>query len=109
VADLLLGLVRGYSIIARDAGEFLDLLLETNSERVRNDLDNRVAESRRRLETEIRTMLRELSTTAERALGRAREAHAAGAPSVAASIARLEVIGAELAGMSANSTPSEAR
>jgi hypothetical protein len=97
VADLVLGAIRAHSVIDAAAHEFLDLLLETNSERVRNDLEERVTKSRRSLEAEIRAVLRELSAVAERALGRARAAHAAGAPSVESSLKRLAGIEAELA------------
>lgn len=97
LADLFIGAVRAHSAINGDAQEFLDLLLETNSERVRNDLENRVAESRRHLEAEIRGLLRELSAVAERALARARAAYAAGAAAVESSLKRLATVEAELA------------
>jgi hypothetical protein len=100
VADLMLGAIRAHSVIDADAHAFLDLLLETNSERVRNDLEQRLTESRRHLEAEVRTVLRELSAVAERALARARAAHAAGAPSVASSLKRLAGIEAELTRLS---------
>ena len=100
IADLVLGAIRAHSVIDAAAHDFLDLLLETNSERVRNDLEKRVTESRRHLEAEIRSVLRELSAVAERALARARTAHAAGAPSVESSLKRLAGIEAELARLS---------
>ncbi len=100
VADLMLGAVRAHSLIDAAAHEFLDLLLETNSERVRNDLEERVTKSRRSLEAEIRAVLRELSAVAERALARARTAHAAGAPSVESSLKRLAGIETELTRLS---------
>ncbi len=101
VADLALGAVRAHSVIDAEAQEFLDLLLETNSERVRNDLEERVAKSRHSLEAEIRAVLHELSAVAERALARARAAHAVGAPSVELSLKRLAGIEAELTRLSA--------
>jgi len=100
VADLVLGAVWAHSLIDAAAHDFLDLLLETNSERVRNDLEDRVTKSRRCLETEIRAVLRELSAVAERALAHARAVHAAGAPSVESSLKRLAGIEAELARLS---------
>jgi hypothetical protein len=99
VADLVLGSIRAHAAMNADAGEFLDLLLETNSERVRNDLEQRVAESRRHLEAEIRSMLRELNGVAERALTRARSAHATGTVAVASSLQRLADVETELAPM----------
>ena len=100
VADLVLGAIWAHSLIDAAAHDFLDLLLKTNSERVRNDLEERVTKSRRCLETEIRAVLRELSAVAQRALARARAAHAAGAPSVESSLKRLADIEAELARLS---------
>ncbi|MGA2967053.1 MAG: hypothetical protein ABSD64_12640, partial [Terriglobales bacterium] len=108
VADLLFGTIRAHSLIDADSHAFLDLLFETNSERVRNDLENRVTKSRRSLEAELRAVLRELSAVAERALVRARAAHAAGAPSVELSLKRLAGIEAELARLSgAEASPLE--
>jgi len=105
VADFVLGAIRAHSLIDADAHDFLDLLLETNSERVRNDLEERVTKSRRSLEAEIRAVLRELSAVAERALARARAAHAAGAPSVESSLKKLADIEAELARLSGAEAP----
>jgi hypothetical protein len=104
VADLMLGAIRAHSVIDAAAHDFLDLLLETNSERVRNDLEERVTRSRRSLEAEIRAVLRELSAVAERALARARAAHAVGAPSVESSLKKLSGIEAELARLSGAET-----
>src|ERR1019366_7905156 len=82
VADLARGAIRAHSLIDADAHAFLDLLLETNSEGVRNDLEERVTKSRRCLEAEIRAVLRELSAVAERALARAPPAPPPGTPSL---------------------------
>jgi len=100
VADLILGTVLAHSRIAADAHEFLDRLLETNSERVRNDLEHRVSESRRRLESEVRALLRELGAVSERALARARTAQQSGTAAVASSLKRLAEIAAELEALS---------
>jgi GTP-binding protein EngB required for normal cell division len=100
VADLILGMAFAHSRIAADAHDFLDRLLETNSERVRNDLEHRVSESRRRLESEIRALLRELSEVSERALIRARTAHQSGTAAVASSLKRLAEVEAELEALS---------
>lgn len=106
VADLVLGAIWAHSLIAAAAHDFLDLLLETNSERVRNDLEERVTKSRRSLEAEIRAVLRETSAVAERALARARAAQAAGAPSVESSLKRLAEVEAELTRLSGAEAPS---
>jgi GTP-binding protein EngB required for normal cell division len=105
-ADLILGILWAHRVIAAEAHEFLDRLLETNSERVRNDLENRVTESRRRLEAEIRALLRGLSAVSERALARARTAHAAGTAAVAASLQKLANIEVELTRLSSASNRS---
>jgi hypothetical protein len=96
-ADLMLGSIGAHAAIDADAREFPDLLLETNSERVRNDLEQRTAESRRSVEGQVRSLLRELSGVAERALSRARIAHAAGTPAGEASLRRLAGVEADLA------------
>ncbi len=75
--------------IEREASEYLTRLLAVNSARIANDFRDRVAESRRRLEAEIREQRRELIASGERALAQARHAQAAGAAAVAA---RLEFI-----------------
>jgi len=99
MADMVLSSIRAHSVIDTDAHEFLDRLLQTNSERVRNDLENRVTESRRQLERELRNSLRELSAVAERALARAQSVHAVGAGAVESSLRRLADVEAELAGL----------
>ncbi len=75
--------------IERDAGRYLERLLEVNSARIKNDFEARVGESRRLLESEIRGRLRALSDSAERALASARQAHAEGAPAVGARLERI--------------------
>jgi predicted GTPase len=96
LGDAILGLIRSYSPAHTRAHEFLDRLLDTNSERVRNDLENRVAESRSKLEAKIQAMLRELSSIAERSLRHARAAHAAGSVAVEIAVRRLALLEAEL-------------
>ena len=75
--------------IVRDAQEFLDQLLEVNSSRVQSDVDERVRQSRKKLEAEIRGVLRDASAIADRALARARAAQAAGVPGVQSALARI--------------------
>jgi hypothetical protein len=103
-ADILLGILGLHSSIDAAAHEFLDLLLETNSERVRNNLEERIAESRLRLEAEIIHLLQELGSAAEQALIRARSVHAAGAAAVESSLRRLAEVEAELARCGASPT-----
>jgi putative protein kinase ArgK-like GTPase of G3E family len=90
ISDLVLGCLGLRRGIVRDARDFVDQLLEVNSSRVQNDVDERIRESRRKLEAEIRELLREASAIADRALARAREAQAAGASSIEAALTRLD-------------------
>jgi hypothetical protein len=76
--DVLLGALGASAHIRRDADRFLVQLLTMNAARVQGDLDQRMSESRRQLEADIRIALGSVRTTAERALARARIAHAAG-------------------------------
>jgi len=89
IADLVLGSVGLRGGIARDSNEFLEQLLEVNSSRVQSDVDERVRESRKKLDAEIKEVLREASAIADRALARARAAQSAGAPGIQAALARL--------------------
>jgi GTPase SAR1 family protein len=82
--------------IARDAGRYLERLLEVNSARVTNDFEARIAESRAQLEGELRARLRELVESAERAVERARLARAAGAAATGAELQRLGQLRAQI-------------
>ena len=95
IFDLVLGGLGLQNGIIRDAQEFLDHLLEVNSSRVQNDVDERVRESRRKLEAEIKGLLREASA-ADRALARARAVQAAGAADVKKALGRLGVVEEEV-------------
>lgn len=85
--------------IFRDAQEFLNELLEVNSSRVQSDVDERVRESRKKLETEINGVLWKASTIADRALARARTVQAAGTLGVQAALARIDAVQSELHGI----------
>jgi GTP-binding protein EngB required for normal cell division len=76
--------------VGRDAAAYLERLLFSNSARIQNDLIERVRESRRRLEAEIRSRLLEAVQSAVSALERAKARHAEGEASVAAEIGRLD-------------------
>jgi hypothetical protein len=94
--DLLLGGLGLRGGIVRDAQEFIDGLLEVNSSRVQSDVDERVRESRKKLETEIKGVLRQATTIADRALAGARTVQAAGAPDVKKALGRLGVVEVEV-------------
>ena len=89
LADVFLPIVGGRKLIAKDAREFLQQLLEVNSSRVQNDILERIQESRGRLEVEVRKLLHEISRIAEQALDRARKVKQEGAPAVQLAIERL--------------------
>ena len=95
-ADLFLGLVGAHAVIAREAVQFLNQLLETNSSRVQGDILNRVLESRGRLEAEIRKLLHQVSHMAERALVNARKVCDEGTPAVESALLRLDSLEARI-------------
>jgi GTP-binding protein EngB required for normal cell division len=90
--DLLLGVFGAYGPIVDEAQAFLKRLLKANSTRVQNDVDDRVMESRRRLEGEIRLALADVSGVAARALSRATQVRAQGAPAVELGLSRLDAV-----------------
>lgn len=86
----------------RGAERFLEQLLDSNASRVQEDVEQRVVESRLRLESEVRKLLREVSATPEQALTNAQEITAAGANAVATELERLRKLRDELAVATAN-------
>jgi GTP-binding protein EngB required for normal cell division len=87
--QLLPGSLRMRSI-SRCASKYLERLLEANSSRVQFDLDERVRESGRRLESELRARLRELVSAANAALDSARRTRTAGDAAVRAELSHLD-------------------
>ncbi len=75
-----------------DAYAVLERLLSSNASRVQNDLIDRVRESRRKLEAEIRERLSGALRSAAAALERGRAKQAAGAESVGSEVARLNAL-----------------
>jgi hypothetical protein len=82
----------------RGTSEYLDRLMTTNSARMANDLSNRVEESQRRVEADIRARLSHLVSSAERALERARAQQASGVEAVSAAISNLDRLREQVAG-----------
>lgn len=80
----------------RHVGEYLDVLVESNSSRIANDLIDRAAASRSRLEKEIRSCLREVSDRARRALEEAQRRISEGQDAVEKELSRLAVIGSKV-------------
>jgi Dynamin family len=109
LADVLLGAVQAFTVIEREAREFLDHLVDTNSTRVQSDVVNRVQESRGQLEVEIRKLLHEVGRIAERALEHARTARSEGASAVEAAMTRLDMMERSIQGLQAQSETSSSR
>jgi GTP-binding protein EngB required for normal cell division len=89
----------------RRAGAYLDRLVETNSSRVANDLVERAAASRARVEAEVRARLEDVRMRARRALEDADEVLKEGQPAVDAELARLDALRRETESLVA--TPNE--
>jgi GTP-binding protein EngB required for normal cell division len=82
--------------LAGRVGAYLETLVHTNACRLVSDLDDRVVESRRRTQAELREVLSEAAESAERALADARARRAQGASEVAAELERLAGLRARL-------------
>ncbi|HYA89401.1 MAG TPA: dynamin family protein [archaeon] len=96
VADIAAGVSGLRGGILRDAREFLGQLLDVNSSRAHRAVEDRLLESRRELETEIRRVLRDAIHSAELALARARATAELGARGTADALARIELADREL-------------
>lgn len=94
--DVAMGALHLRRWFRKDAERFLEKLLDTNASRVQGDAEQRVVDSRLRLESDVRKLLREVSATAEQALTNAREVMAAGANAVASELERLRKLHDEL-------------
>ncbi|HUJ29533.1 MAG TPA: dynamin family protein [Myxococcales bacterium] len=90
--------VRGKRGMRSQVERYFAWLLEVNASRVASDLTDRVAESRRLLEKEIRARLREVATMSHRALEAARKSRAAGDSAVKADLERLDLAVSRLSG-----------
>ena len=82
--------------LARHAHEYLENLFVTNASRVTNDLKEQVLESRRRLERDLREVLREVYAVAERALQYAQARRARGVDATRAELAHLAALRAAI-------------
>lgn len=99
IADLGLGIMRAYEKFEEDGHALLERLLETNSQRVQSDVNDRVLESRHRLQAEIRVLLTGVHQVAELALAHAKAAQNAGAAAVESALAKLRVLEQDLFGL----------
>lgn len=80
----------------RQVGEYLETLIYANSNRIVSDFDDRVLESRRRFQSQIRSALGEVSSSAEGALARAKECLAQGSQAVQHEVVRINTLGDRL-------------
>ena len=94
--DCLMGVLHIRGRMQKDAANFLEQLFDTNASRVQGDVEQRVVESRLRLESDVRRLLREVSASAEQALSKAREFMAAGACAVHEELVRLRQLQEEI-------------
>ena len=94
--DLIMGALHIRRWFSKGAEHFLEQLMDTNSFRVQGDAEQRVVESRLRLESDVRKLLREVSTTAEQALTNAREIMTSGTAAVSEELDRLRNLLEEL-------------
>jgi hypothetical protein len=93
-------------VLDRQVGDYLETLIFVNANRIANDFNDRVLESRRCFEFEIRSALAEVATSAERALDRAKERRAQGSQAIQREVdwintlsGRLETLGFEKKGI----------
>lgn len=92
--------------VRRDGQAFVQRLVETNSSRVVGDLNDRVFESRRQLEFEVRGRLGAVVATAERALAGAEAAERGGQAAIEEALARLDRIRAAVLAAASPSAPA---
>jgi GTP-binding protein EngB required for normal cell division len=90
---------RARAVAEGEASGYLRELLAMNATRVQNDFDERVLESRRVLEAEIRSMLVSAVSSGERALDRARVTQSAGAAAVRDELGKLDGLLLRAAGL----------
>ncbi len=90
LADLLRTKAGVRRSVEQDVGAYLERIVKANASRIQGDFRERLRESRWRMQAEIKALLKNISASAERALGRARERRAAGSEAVQADLARIE-------------------
>jgi hypothetical protein len=92
LADLLRSRASVRRAVEQDVGAYLERIVRANASRIQGDFRERLRESRWRMQAEIKALLKNISASAERALGRARERRASGAEAVQADLARIECL-----------------
>jgi GTP-binding protein EngB required for normal cell division len=92
--------------VCRDAAAYLRALFEMNSTLVANDLAERVLESRRALEAELRALLARVMESAEAALQLAQSVRSSGEAAVQANLLSLEAAREGIRTLLSTSSPS---
>ena len=92
MVDLLMPRATRVARIKRAVSAYLDRLLQTNTTRVVFDLEQRVEVSRRKLESELRDLLQQITNSAERALDLARVHQQAGQEAVAGELSKIDAL-----------------
>jgi hypothetical protein len=94
--DLVRSRERQLRALDRQVGRYLETLIHTNSNRIVRDVDDRVLESRRRFESQIRSVLGEVAVSAEDALARAKDCRARGSQAVQHEVGLINTLSARL-------------
>jgi GTPase Era involved in 16S rRNA processing len=94
--DTLTGALHIHRLMQKAATDFLEQLIDTNASRVQGDVEQRVVESRLRLESEVRKLLARVSASAEQAVSRARQVLASGSEAVQHELESLHKLEGEL-------------
>jgi hypothetical protein len=84
----------------RQIGKYLGRLVYVNAHRVEADFNDRVLESRRSLQYEIKSTLTNIAASAESALNRANQRRAQGSQAVQAEVERINALSDRLEGLS---------
>jgi GTP-binding protein EngB required for normal cell division len=99
--DMLMGALHFRGWFQKNAISFLEQLLDTNASRVQGDVEQRVVESRLRLESDVRKLLREVGASARQALSQAKEIVADGSAAVGDELVRLRQLQEQLKALGA--------
>jgi len=101
LADLFRSRERQMAAVERQVGAYLETLVSVNANRIVGDFNDRVLESRRRLQGDIRSSLTQVVASAERILAGARERRAQGQSAVQARLKHINKLSAQLAALGA--------
>jgi len=94
--DLIRPRKRQLQVLDRQVGEYLETIIFANANRIVNDFDDRVLESRRMFQAHIRAALDDVVTSAEKALTRAKEYHARGSQAIQDEMERINMLSGRL-------------